>query len=310
MECCRAFVHYLYIDADARLSFFTNTHVSKLLEIHFRKKLKSSGKGESLFSKGEELIGAMKAGDGFDKLYSADGAGKIAKLHEHGHDHEHDLLKDDVMLIKGKQNISKLASKIASMTRGSSATGDSSATGGSSASEFEMRSHGDSDSELREAQEAYRNRRASSIGIQVKDNEIKEKLEHLAHKVERIYKKALDLIMLFNCFYVAVFFANYSVITLEEENLPWLWFAASLLPGFIILVFCGKAVKTQGIIGAICSINLEVVEKVINETEEIFHTGKEVFTDFKAKLEFLHLTMADLEREFDRIDKDGSGDLR
>ena len=125
-----------------------------------------------------------------------------------------------------------------------------------------------------------------------------------------VYKKLLDLIMLFNCFYLAVFFANFSLITLEEENLPGLWFTASLLPGFITLFFCGKAVKTQGIIGAITSINLEVVEKVINETEEIYATGKEVFHDFKAKLDFLHLTMGDVEQEFAKIDEDGSGDLR
>ena len=87
--------------------------------------------------------------------------------------------------------------------------------------------------------------------------------------------------MLFNCFYFAVFSANYSLITLNEEHLPWLWFTLSLLPGFITLYICGKVVRTQGVIGAICVINLEVVEKVFNETEELFHTGHEIFHEFR-----------------------------
>ena len=140
-------------------------------------------------------------------------------------------------------------------------------------------------------------------------NLIKVKLSAIAALVQWRYKKLLDMIMLFNCFYLAVFGANYALIALREDHLPWLWFFALLTPGFLTLWVCGKIIRVQAIIGAVCNINLETIDKVINETQELYETGKEIFQQFRAKLDFLGIKSKDLAEEFGVMDKDGSGDL-
>ena len=143
-------------------------------------------------------------------------------------------------------------------------------------------------------------RRATQRDTKMAELRIKNKMQEVEKHIRHKYKKMLDLIMLFNCFYLAVFIANYGLVALEEESLPYLWFTVSLLPAFITMIICGKIVRTQGIIGAVGHINLNLIDKIINETEEIYATGKEVFREFRAKIDFLHITEEDLEDEFKR----------
>jgi hypothetical protein len=124
----------------------------------------------------QELIGAIKAGEGFDHLYSADGTGDIAKSHEHHH--EHDPIKNDVMLTKGKETISVASKIIGAKLMASMSTSPTTTSRSLSphipVSEVEMRKREDSD--LRQAQEVLRAKRASSVLIKQSEEVIKDKV--------------------------------------------------------------------------------------------------------------------------------------
>eukprot|EP00520_Triparma_pacifica_P009032 CAMPEP_0118640094 /NCGR_PEP_ID=MMETSP0785-20121206/4571_1 /TAXON_ID=91992 /ORGANISM="Bolidomonas pacifica, Strain CCMP 1866" /LENGTH=735 /DNA_ID=CAMNT_0006531461 /DNA_START=289 /DNA_END=2496 /DNA_ORIENTATION=+ len=301
----------------------------KLLELHMKKKEKEhQNVRQRTFVKNEELIDALKAGEGKDHLYGS--TGDITRIHIHTehHDHEHQdavlaLGAEVVQNVAGtmRKQLERASSKLMVVSPTTQTVRKVPPNHPNAVNEEDEDEEDEVKDEVREMEFAKKDEqpgieeqitfkpRGSQKETKQRDKKIKMELEQLNRRVEIGYKKLLDLVMLFNCFYFAVFSANYSLITLNEEHLPWLWFTLSLLPGFITLYICGKVVRTQGVIGAICVINLEVVEKVFNETEELFHTGHEIFHEFREKLQFLHIRMQDLEDEYKKIDKDHSGDV-
>ena len=125
--------------------------------------------------------------------------------------------------------------------------------------------------------------------------------------------KLLDMAMLFNAFYLAVFVSNYIyVVSHEDEYNNWIKTGLLLLcitPGMLVFWVCGKVIKTQSILDSMCDIDRHLVGKVIDSTEESLSDGKEIFQQFYNKFGGLKLNKDDVITVFNQIDKDNSGSL-
>jgi len=129
-------------------------------------------------------------------------------------------------------------------------------------------------------------------------------------KSEIVQEKLLDLALLFNCFYIAVFCANYAYVALEKySNLGPVYFLLCLVPGFLSFYICGMCVKTHSILAAISHIDLEVIGAVVDETEDTLAVGKAAFAQVLEKLEIQGIDMKACNEIFKEFDLNGDGTL-
>jgi len=134
-------------------------------------------------------------------------------------------------------------------------------------------------------------------------------LDHVyLFKSPLLFNKTLDMTLLFNCFYLGVFCANYAKVSLDISG-GWLYFLGIFIPPLINFVISGAVIKTMSILNAISELDGEVVGKVIDETEEMLNVQHEVFDVFRAKLAAIGLSKNDLGKLFKEIDADGSGEV-
>ena len=124
-----------------------------------------------------------------------------------------------------------------------------------------------------------------------------------------LFTKTLDMALLFNCFYLAVFFSNYSFVALEYDTGGALRFALAILPGVLLYPCVVLCVRTNSMISAISKLDIETVGMVIDETEEMMNMQREVFDVFRNKMQEMSLGPADLKELFIEIDADNSGEI-
>ena len=126
-----------------------------------------------------------------------------------------------------------------------------------------------------------------------------------------LFTKSLDMILLFNTFYLSVFVANYlGVITKKDSTGEQVVYIVIILaPIFLLFPFVAYCVRTTSILNAISNLDVEVVGKVIDETEDMLNIQHEVFDVFRKKMEDKGLGPSDLQKLFLEIDADNSGEI-
>ena len=92
-------------------------------------------------------------------------------------------------------------------------------------------------------------------------------LEHVyLFKSPLLFNKTLDMTLLFNCFYLGIFCANYAYVSFTVTN-GWIYFIFTFVPPLLNFVISGNVIKTMSILNAISELDGEVVGRVIDETE-------------------------------------------
>ena len=126
-----------------------------------------------------------------------------------------------------------------------------------------------------------------------------------------LFTKSLDMILLFNTFYLAVFVANYVIVIFKnhEGTEQLVYFVITLLPALLLYPCVVVCVRTTSILNAISVLDVEIVGKVIDETEDMLNIQHEVFDVFRNKMEAKGLGPSDLQKLFLEIDADGSGEI-
>lgn len=126
-----------------------------------------------------------------------------------------------------------------------------------------------------------------------------------------LFTKTLDMILLFNTFYLAVFVANYLIVIINNysggEQVVWL--VLTFLPALLLYPCVVICVRTTSILNAISNLDVEIVGKVIDETEDMLNIQHEVFDVFRKKMEDMGLGPSDLQELFLEIDADHSGEI-
>jgi hypothetical protein len=125
-----------------------------------------------------------------------------------------------------------------------------------------------------------------------------------------LFNQILDMSLLLNTFYLAVFVANYMFVALQYKGFAaGVYFVLCLAPALMIypvVVFC---VRSTSLLHAISNLDIEVVGRVIDETEEMMTVTNEVIGDFCLKLREKRLGVEALKALFDEMDTDHSGSI-
>ncbi|GMI17247.1 hypothetical protein TrLO_g13394 [Triparma laevis f. longispina] len=276
-----------------------------------------------------ELLSAFKAGAGEDDVFQAEGGDSPSFNAKHGA-HQHDPVKDDVMLgVMHKHTVgaatnavAKVGKRVKGLSSSIGATGVSSRFIGGSPPQHHPLAIPEGSATATVSEESKKkikriqrnrseHRQAEVHTATIARGALKAQMKAVyLFGSEAVVNKLLDLAMLFNCFYVAVFCANFAYVALHKDNgLGPLYFVICLVPGIATFYMCGMCVKTHSILSAIAHIDLEVVGAVVDETEDTLAVGKAAFATILDKLEVHGIDMEALHAVFDEMDENGDGTL-
>ena len=125
-----------------------------------------------------------------------------------------------------------------------------------------------------------------------------------------LFNKTLDICLLLNCFYLAIFFSNYCVVALNYGGgRGFILFFLAFIPALVFYPFVIIVTRTSSVLSAIATLDANIVGHVIAETEDMLNIQHEVFDTFRAKMKGMGLTSIDLKELFSEIDADGSGEV-
>jgi hypothetical protein len=125
-----------------------------------------------------------------------------------------------------------------------------------------------------------------------------------------LFYKTLDICLLLNCFYLAVFFSNYLIVALDYGGTEGAILALlCLIPAVAFYPFVVIVTRTSSVLSAIATLDAKIVGHVIDETEDMLNIQHEVFDLFRQKMEEMGLDHKDLKELFSEIDVDHSGEV-
>lgn len=125
-----------------------------------------------------------------------------------------------------------------------------------------------------------------------------------------LFNKLLDMCLLLNCFYIAVFCGNYLLVAMayggSEATVAIL---LCLVPALVFYPFVVVITQQSSVLSAIATLDATIVGHVIDETEDMLNIQHEVFDTFREKMAEMGLDSEDLKDLFLEIDTDHSGEV-